>query len=88
MTEKNLKEEKREAFLRIEQIRKKRKKIVVDDELELATYRECKYGDYLNPSMKALKEAQREFVGEAEQANLKNEDDVMAMIKQLRKENQ
>ena len=81
MTEKNLTEDKREAFLRIEQLRKKRKKIVIDDAAELASYRESKYGDYLNSSMKALKEVQREFAGEAERTNLKNEDDVMTMIK-------
>lgn len=79
--------EKREAFLRIEQLRKKRKKIVIDDASELASYRESKYGDYLNLSMKALKDAQSAFSGEAERANLKNEDDVMTMIKQLRNEN-
>ena len=92
MTEKNLTEEeiraeKREAFLRIEQLQKKRKEIVIDDASELAFYRESKYGDYLNLSMKALKDAQSAFSGEAERANLKNEDDVMTMIKQLRNEN-
>lgn len=40
----------------------------------------------MNSSMDALREAQRAFVGEAERAGLKNDDDVMAMIKELREE--
>ena len=93
MTEKSLNEEKiraqkREAFLQIEQLRKKRKEIVIDDALELASYRESKYAEYINPSMKALKDIQRKFEGEAQRVNLKNEEDVVTMIKQLRKENQ
>ena len=40
----------------------------------------------LNASMEAIKEAQAAFAGEAEHAGLKNEDDVVAMIKQLRRE--
>lgn len=40
----------------------------------------------LNASMEAIKEAQTAFAGEAERAGLKNEDDVVAMIKQLRRE--
>lgn len=40
----------------------------------------------MNPSMDALREAQNEFSGEAERLGLKNDDDVMAMIKELRKE--
>ncbi len=40
----------------------------------------------LNASMEAIKEAQAAFAGEAERAGLKNEDDVVAMIKQLRRE--
>lgn len=93
MTEKSLNEEKikaqkREAFLQIEQLRKKRKEIVIDDALELESYREHKYAEYINPSMKALKDIQREFEGEAQRVNLKNEEDVVTMIKQLRKEHQ
>ncbi|HAF49610.1 MAG: Toxin-antitoxin system, antitoxin component, AbrB famil [Synergistales bacterium 54_24] len=40
----------------------------------------------LNASMEAIKEARAAFAGEAERAGLKNEDDVVAMIKQLRRE--
>lgn len=40
----------------------------------------------MNSSMDALREAQRAFAGEAEKAGLKNDDDVMAMIKELREE--
>mgnify|MGYP004691172961 FL=1 len=40
----------------------------------------------MNSSMDALREAQRAFAGEAEKADLKNDDDVMAMIKELREE--
>ena len=40
----------------------------------------------LNSSMDALREAQRAFAGEAERLGLKNDDDVMAMIKELREE--
>jgi len=38
----------------------------------------------LNASMEALKEAQAAFAGEAERAGLKNEDDVVAMVKEIR----
>ncbi len=40
----------------------------------------------LNSSMEALKEAQAAFAGEAERAGLRNEDDVVAMVKELRRE--
>ena len=40
----------------------------------------------MNSSMDALREAQRAFAGEAERFGLKNDDDVMAMIKELREE--
>jgi hypothetical protein len=40
----------------------------------------------MNSSMDALREAQKAFAGEAEKASLKNDDDVMAMIKELREE--
>lgn len=40
----------------------------------------------MNSSMDALKEAQRVFAGEADRVGLKNDDDVVAMIKELRKE--
>ena len=40
----------------------------------------------MNSSMDALREAQRAFAGEAERLGLKNDDDVMAMIKELREE--
>lgn len=39
----------------------------------------------LNSSMEALKEAQAAFSGEAERVGLKNEDDVVAMMKEFRK---
>ena len=39
-----------------------------------------------NSSMEALSEAQREFAGEAERVGLKDDEDVMAMIKDIRKE--
>lgn len=39
----------------------------------------------LNSSMEALKEAQAAFAGEAERAGLRNEDDVVAMVKELRR---
>lgn len=39
-----------------------------------------------NSSMEALREAQQAFVGEADRIGLKTEDDVMAMIKELREE--
>ena len=40
----------------------------------------------LNSSMDALREAQRSFAGEAERLGLKDDDDVMEMIKSLRQE--
>lgn len=40
----------------------------------------------MNSSMDALREAQRAFVGEAERVGLKDDNDVMAMIKKLREE--
>lgn len=40
----------------------------------------------MNSSMDALREAQRVFAGEAERLGLKDDDDVMAMVKELRKE--
>jgi len=40
----------------------------------------------LNASMEALKEAQAAFAGEAERAGLKNEDDIVAMVKEIRQE--
>lgn len=40
----------------------------------------------MNSSMDALLEAQRAFAGEAERVGLKDDDDVMAMIKELREE--
>jgi len=39
----------------------------------------------INSSMEALKEAQAAFAGEAERVGLKNEDDVVAMMKEFRK---
>lgn len=42
-------------------------------------------GQATNSSIGALKKAQRAFAGEADKDGLKN-DDVMAMIKQIRKE--
>ena len=41
---------------------------------------------YMNSSMDALREAQRSFAGEAERLGLKDDDDVMEMIKSLRQE--
>ena len=40
----------------------------------------------INSSMDALREAQRAFAGEADRLGLKNDDDVMTMIKELRGE--
>ena len=40
----------------------------------------------MNSSMDALREAQQAFSGEAERVGLKNDDDVMEMIKELRAE--
>ena len=40
----------------------------------------------MNSSIDALRGAQRIFAGEAERLGLKNDDDVMAMIKELREE--
>ena len=40
----------------------------------------------LNSSMDALKEAQNAFKGEAERLGLKDDDDVVRMIKELREE--
>ena len=40
----------------------------------------------MNSSMDALHEAQRAFAGEAERVGIKDDDDVMAMIKELREE--
>lgn len=40
----------------------------------------------MNSSMDALREAQAAFAGEAERLGLKNDDDVMAMIKEMRQE--
>lgn len=40
----------------------------------------------MNSSMDALRKAQRAFAGEAEKAGLANEEDVVDMIKELRRE--
>ena len=40
----------------------------------------------MNSSMDALREAQRAFAGEAERVGIKDDDDVMVMIKELREE--
>ncbi|MHC1773511.1 MAG: AbrB/MazE/SpoVT family DNA-binding domain-containing protein [Flexilinea sp.] len=40
----------------------------------------------LNSSMEALKEAQAAFAGEAERAGLKDEDDIVSMMKEFRQE--
>lgn len=40
----------------------------------------------MNSSMDAFREAQKAFAREAERLGLKNDDDVMAMIKELREE--
>ncbi len=40
----------------------------------------------LNSSMEALREAQAAFSGEAEQAGLKSEEDVVALMKEFRSE--
>lgn len=40
----------------------------------------------MNSTMDALREAQQAFSGEAERVGLKNDDDVMEMIKELRAE--
>ena len=40
----------------------------------------------LNSSMEALREAQAAFSGEAERAGLKSEDDVVALMKEFRRE--
>lgn len=39
-----------------------------------------------NSSMEALREAQQAFEGEAERIGLKNEEDVVAMVKKLKEE--
>ena len=41
----------------------------------------------INSSMNALREAQKAFAGEASRLGLENDEDVMAMIKELRQEN-
>lgn len=40
----------------------------------------------MNSSMDALREAQQEFAGETERLGLKNDEDVMDMIKEFREE--
>lgn len=40
----------------------------------------------INSSMDALREAQEAFAGEAQRTGLKNDDDVMALIKEMRGE--
>jgi hypothetical protein len=40
----------------------------------------------MNSSMDALRETQKAFEGEAERLGLKNDDDVMDMIKEIRSE--
>lgn len=40
----------------------------------------------MNSSMEALREAQRAFDGEAERVGLRDDDDVMALLKELRAE--
>lgn len=39
----------------------------------------------MNSSMEALLEAQKAFAGEAERAGIKDEEDLMAIIKEMRK---
>jgi len=41
----------------------------------------------VNPSMMALEKIGKAFEGEAERLGLENEEDVVAMIKEIRKEN-
>ena len=44
------------------------------------------FNEMMNASMDALREAQRAFAGEAERLGLKDDDNVMAMIKEMREE--
>ncbi len=40
----------------------------------------------INSSIKALKETQAAFIGEAERKGIKNEDDIIAMMKKFRQD--
>ncbi len=45
-------EEKKRAFVRIEELKKKRKDVVIDYDAELASYREDKYSKLPNDNLK------------------------------------
>ncbi len=63
-----------------------RKKLGLKNGDKILFYEEAGKIYMINSSMIALQEAQRAFAGEADRLGLKNADDVMSMIKELREE--
>ena len=63
-----------------------RKKLGIKDGDKVLFMEEAGRIYMMNSSMDALREAQRAFAGEAERVGLRDDDDVMAMIKEFRKE--
>ena len=63
-----------------------RRKLGIKNGDKVLFVEECGKVYMMNSSMDALLEAQRAFAGEADKLGLKNDDDVMAMIKELREE--
>lgn len=63
-----------------------RKKLGIKNGDKILFMEDCGRIYMMNSSMDALREAQRAFVGEAERVGLKNDDDVMAMVKEIREE--
>ena len=65
---------------------KKKKKLGIKNGDKILFVEESGRVYMMNSSMDALREAQRSFAGEAERLGLKDDDDVMEMIKSLRQE--
>ena len=67
-------------------LRRNRKKLGIKNGDKILFVEESGRVYMMNSSMDALREAQRSFAGEAERLGLKDDDDVMEMIKSLRQE--
>lgn len=63
-----------------------RKKLGVKEEDKIPFIEKAGKIEMLNSSMAALKEAQRAFRGAAREAGVKNKDDVIKMVRDMRRE--
>lgn len=63
-----------------------RRKLGIKNGDKILFVEECGKIYIINSSMDAIYEAQRAFIGEADRLGLKNDDDVMEMINEIRAE--